>query len=209
MNIMDYNFTATQDWAPFFQQIFSCVKITNFLEFGLGLGTKFLCDNCDHVTSVELSIGEFNKKWAEETKLNLKDYQNWTLNYIELPEELITANNCAIENKYPLNDLRYLTTLKNLILPILSAKNYDMIFVDPGIHNRGDIINLCFNFSDIIAAHDTDRTGRIIPNIYGYNIVEVPNNYKEIHFNDTYCGTTIWLNKNNDNFLNLQRVLQP
>lgn len=31
---------------------------------------------------------------------------------------------------------------------------------------------------------------------YGYNIGKVPENYLEIHFEDTYMGTTFWINKN-------------
>jgi hypothetical protein len=93
--------------------------------------------------------------------------------------------------------------LKSLIDPFLKRKKYDIIFVDPGIHNRGDIVNLCFGKANIIAAHDTDRTGRVIKNIYGYNIVEVPKNYTEIHFDSPYMGTTFWIK---DDFVDSEKV---
>ena len=58
---------------------------------------------------------------------------------------------------------------------------------------------MCFGKAKIIAAHDSDRTGRITPNIYGYNIVEVPENYIEIHRNESYMGTTFWVDHTLEN----------
>jgi len=194
-----YKFTSAQDWVEYFDKIFKTVEIETILEFGLGLGTEFLCDHAKNVTSVELSVGDFNREWTTATEESLKEYKNWNLNYIEIPEELKKANNDAIENQYPLNDLSYLPVLKKLLNPFLSRKKYDIIFVDAGIHNRGDIVNLCFGKAKIIAAHDSDRTGRIIKDIYGYNIVEVPENYSEIHHNESYMGTTFWVDHTLEN----------
>jgi hypothetical protein len=203
-----YNFSETQDWAQFFQKIFDVTQINHVLEFGLGLGTRFLCDNSASVTSVELAVSDLNKNWTEETQQSLKDYQNWTLHYSEMPTEIIKSNNDAISNKYPLSDLSYLPILEKIISPFIDKQKWDLIFVDAGIHNRGDIVNLCFDKADIIAAHDTDRTGRVIPNIYGYNIVNIPDNYVEIHLNSTYCGTTFWLNKHSDDMNIISAALQ-
>lgn len=188
-----YNFTAAQDWNLYFQKLFDTIQVESILEFGLGVGTEFLCDNAKKVISVELSVSDLNKDWTEKTKEKLKDYTNWTLHYIEVPDEIIKSNQNAIDYKYPLKDTSYLPTLKSLINKFLSRKKYDIIFVDPGIHNRGDIVNLCFGKANIIAAHDTDRTGRVIKNIYGYNIVKVPETYTEIHFDSPYMGTTFWI----------------
>ena len=195
----EYNFTPAQDWVEYFERIFETIEVNKILEFGLGLGTEFLCDNAKEVISVELSTGEFNKEWADKTQEKLKDYQNWKLHYIEIPDEIQKANSNAIEKQYPLEDTSYLPILKKIINPFLMRKKYDIIFVDAGIHNRGDIVNLCFGKADIIAAHDTDRTGRIIQNIYGYNIVNTPENYTEIHLNELYMGTTFWINHTVDN----------
>lgn len=190
-----YNFTCAQDWVEHFEKVFKTIKVNNILEFGLGLGTQFLCDNSKYVNSVELSIGDYNKTWTEKTKKILENYNNWKLNYIELPEEIIKSNQKAIEKKYPLEDTSYLAVLKEIIMPFIDNLNYDIIFVDPGIHNRGDIVNFCFNKCKILAAHDTSKNGNVIENIYGYNIVKCPDNYYEIHIQNG-LGTTFWINKN-------------
>lgn len=195
----NYNFTPAQDWVQYFEKIFNTIEVESILEFGLGLGTEFLCDNAKKVISVELSAGDLNKEWSDKTQEKLKEYKNWELHYIDIPEKVHKANLDAIENQYPLEDTSYLPTLKKLINPFLNKKTYDIIFVDAGIHNRGDIVNMCFGKANIIAAHDTDRTGRIIKNIYGYNIVNPPENYQEIHFNESYMGTTFWINKELEN----------
>lgn len=189
-----YNFTCAQDWAEHFEKLFNTLKINSILEFGLGIGTQFLCDNANLVTSVELSVGEYNKIWTEKTKETLKAYNNWELNYIEVPEEIRQSNQQAIEKKYPLEEDSYLFVLKRIVEPFIDKCNYDIIFVDPGIHNRGDIVNMCFNKSKILAAHDTSRSGNVIENIYGYNIVKCPSNYQEVHI-QLGLGTTFWINK--------------
>lgn len=197
--IKEYNFTAAQDWVEYFDKIFKTIEIEKILEFGLGLGTEFLCDNAKEVTSVELSTGDFNKEWTDKTQEQLKAYSNWKFHYIDIPKEIHKANLDAIQNQYPLKDTSYLPVLKKLINPFISRKKYDIIFIDAGIHNRGDIVNLCFGKAKIIAAHDSDRTGRVIKNIYGYNIVEVPKSYTEIHRNESYMGTTFWVDNTLEN----------
>lgn len=197
----NYEFTPAQDWTHVFDKIFKIVNVEKILEFGLGLGTEFLCDNCKNVTSVELSIGNYNKEWTELVQEKLKNYNNWTLHYIDLPDDIKQANQNAIDYKYPLVELNYLNSLSEIVGEHLIGNYYDIIFIDPGIHNRGDIINFCFGKSPIIAAHDTSKSGIIIENIYGYNIVNVPENYEEVHF-DGGLGTTLWVNKDYE-FYNL------
>jgi spore cortex formation protein SpoVR/YcgB (stage V sporulation) len=72
----DYNLTPTQDWHHYFSEIFKIRKIDSILEFGLGVGTKYLLDHCENLTSVELSKGDFNKFWCDKTKEELRDYKN-------------------------------------------------------------------------------------------------------------------------------------
>lgn len=193
MTEKQYNLTVAQDWVPYFKEVFDSVEIDSFLEFGLGVGTEFICDHATEVTSVELSLGDYNLEWTNKTKETLKDYTNWELNYIQVPEEIVKSNQDAIENQYPLKDLSYLTVLEKLVTPFMTEKEYDVIFVDAGIHNRGDIVNFAFGHAPIVACHDSDRTGRVIKNIYGYNIVNPPENYVEIHKDNSYCGTTFWV----------------
>lgn len=190
----DYNLTPTQDWHHYFSEIFKIGKIDSILEFGLGVGTKYLLDHCERLTSVELSKGDFNKSWYDRTKEELKEYQNWKCDYIDLPEDIKKADEKAQRMLFPLDDLSYLKSLKKVTDPYLNGRKYDIIFVDAGIHTRGDLVNLSFNKAKIIAAHDTTRMAeRVIQNIYGYNIVKVPSNYTEIYYECTYMGTTLWI----------------
>lgn len=192
----NYELTQAQDWVPYIYTLLQHVELESVLEFGLGLGTEFWVDHFKKVQSVELSIGDFNKKWTDQTREKLKDYTNWDSEYISLSKKLIDANQYAIDNKYPLKDTSYLSELKKVVEPFMKEYEYDIIFVDPGIHNRGDIVNIAFNYAPIVGCHDSDRTGRVIKNIYGYNIVEPPENYVEIHKPERYCGTTFWVDKN-------------
>ena len=195
-----YELGPPQDWNHYFNEIFKHKKIKNLLEFGLGIGTEFLLENCSNVTSVELSLGDYNLDWYLRTKKTLTDYKNWESFYVDLPEEIKEADSRAQNLKFPLEDTDYLVVLDNIVSPFIRRKKYDFIFVDAGIHLRGDLVNMCFGKSDIIAAHDTSRVPyRVIPNVYGYNMVKVPDNYTEIYYECTYMGTTIWIeNKHSD-----------
>ena len=190
-----YELTQAQDWVPYFAKLFEYIEINSVLEFGLGLGTEFWCDYVSKVKSVELSVSDFNLEWTNKTKEKLKEYDNWECKYISLPQEIIESNQNAIDKKYPLDDIEYLPVLKDIVTPFMKEREYVIIFVDPGIHNRGDIVNFAFGHAPIIACHDSDRTGRVIKNIYGYNIVNPPQNYTEIHKPERYCGTTFWVDK--------------
>jgi len=202
-----YNFTVAQDWVPYFKSLFDIIEVNSFLEFGLGVGTEFICDNAKQVTSVELSLGDYNLEWTNKTREVLKKYINWDLHYIQVPDEIVKSNQDAIDNQYPLEDISYLPILHDLINPFIEGQFYDIIFVDPGIHNRGDIVNFVFGHAPIVACHDSDRTGRVIKNIYGYNIVNPPKNYVEIHKDESYCGTTFWVDSTFEGYKNVINVL--
>jgi len=198
----NYNLTATQDWHYYFSQIFDHQKVKSILEFGLGIGTRYLLDNCDNLISVELSKGDYNRDWYERTSEDLKEYSNWKCDYIDLPQDIKDADERAQKNLFPLSDVSYLKTLKEITDPYLKGEKYDLIFIDAGIHTRGDLVNLSFGNSDIIVAHDTSRSPqRVIQNIYGYNIVEVPENYIELRYECTHMGTTLWINKSKEDLI--------
>ena len=193
-SVKNYNFSGAQDWSKYFDTIFKTYKVNHLLEFGLGDGTEFLLDNCETVTSVEISLGDYNKSWHDKCVEKYKNYQNWNVHYIDAPKEVVEANQEAIDKRYPINYTQHLPKLKEIVDKY--TKKTDMIFIDAGFHNRGDLVNLCFNKAKIIAAHDSSRDeGRVLKNIYGYNIVNIPDNYLEFHFEDTYMGTTIWVDK--------------
>ena len=50
-----YNFTATQDWHFYFSKIFEFTKISNMLEFGLGVG-DLLVDGINHMNIMHFVI---------------------------------------------------------------------------------------------------------------------------------------------------------
>lgn len=198
-----YNFTSTQDWIKYFQVIVAESPTTALLELGLGDGTEFFLDNYKHVISLELSLGSYNKGWFDKCLNKYKDYTNWTPIYVDLPSSVHESNRLAVSNRHPINYDKHIIDLKNILTPVFNDNQFDTIFVDAGIHNRGELVNLCFNQANIIVAHDTSRDpNRILKNIYGYNIVEVPNDYTEIHFEDTYMGTTVWVKKDLENLVN-------
>jgi hypothetical protein len=202
----NYNLTPTQDWHFYFAEIFKNKKISSMLEFGLGVGTEYLLDNCEKVTSVELSAGDYNKEWHDQTVKKLKDYKNWDCVYVDLTQDIKDANQRAQKLRFPLEDTKYLKSLKSITDKFLENKKYDFIFVDAGIHTRGDLVNLSFDKADIIAAHDTSRkTYRVLENIYGYNIVNVPENYTEIHYECTYMGTTLWIKNDLPDLIELMK----
>lgn len=193
---MKYNFTPTQDWHYYFSKIFENEKIINMIEFGLGIGTPYLADNCQHLKSVELSLGSYNLGWYEKTQELMKNYKNWESEYIIVNDKISDANDRAQKLRFPLSDTKYLVDLEKIFNLSLGGLKYDFIFIDPGIHTRGDLVNMSFEKADIIAAHDTSRDhNRILQNVYGYNLVKVPLEYEEIHFEDTYMGTTLWIKK--------------
>jgi hypothetical protein len=192
----NYRFDAVQDWHFYFKELFTLVKIDSLLEFGMGKGTQFLLDNCNKVHSVELSIFDYtNNPWFHECELNLSSYKGWSNTFVHLPEDIIIANALAQSYQYPLPNNDHLPTLKKIIELFLEPQ-YDLIFIDPGIHNRGDIVNLSFGYAPIIAAHDTTKNSKIsTANLYGYNIVNTPDDYECISFEDDRMGTTFWILK--------------
>jgi hypothetical protein len=196
-----YNFDACQDWHSYFSKLFSITKINSLLEFGLGNGTELLLDNCQQVHSVELSVGSLNKDWYGKCVKKYESYNNWFPTYIDVPPAIVASNELAQSHRYPLPNNDHLPVLKSLVLPFLKKK-HDFIFVDAGIHNRGDLVNMSFGYAPIIAAHDTCKDpNRILKDIYGYNIVQVPSDYEVVHFEDTYMGTTFWILKSRKNLI--------
>jgi hypothetical protein len=194
----EYNFIGAQDWVKYFKIIFENSKIENLLEFGLGDGTEFLLDNVSNVTSLEISVSQLNKDWFDKSVNKYKNYK-WNCVYIEADESIKKANEIAQATRYPIKYKDHIVELKKIVDQYTTENKYDLIFVDPGFHNRGDLVNLLFNKTNIIAAHDTSRDeNRILKNIYGYNIVKIPKNYTEYHFEDTYMGTTLWIEKNSN-----------
>ena len=81
-----YGFGAAQDWHHYMKIIFKEYGVGRLLEFGLGEGTEYLLDNAGEVTSVEISLGEFNRGWYNRCMEKYSGYKNWEVKYIEAGE---------------------------------------------------------------------------------------------------------------------------
>ena len=156
------------DWQEHFTKLFALKKIDNMLEFGLGEGTKFLLDNCTNVTSLELLHYKTEVDWFKKSKKDYKKYKNWTPVLYECEDE-------------------WTKSLESYIKKFIKGKNFDMVFVDPGIHRRPEIINLMFGKTDIIAAHDTNQGY----DMYKWERVIKPDDYTEVRYANSQ-GTTFW-----------------
>lgn len=178
------------DHVSIFQQLFSQVPISSMIEFGLGVGTQFFLENVHEVSSVEIVCLDQNDSWYKTCLNSYANYTNWKPSIYKASKALTAANRIAITKKDPaLIDASYLLELRNLAID-MSKNKPDLAFVDPGIHNRGDIVNCLFDLVDIIVAHDTNHPG----NIYGWNKVYTPSNYQKIVFTSGQ-GTTFWVKK--------------
>jgi hypothetical protein len=190
----NYNLGWAQCWHTWFELLFEKTEINNALEFGLGLGTEYLLDNVKYLHSVELSVSDLNKNWTEKIKSTCGGYDNWKLDYIECPESIVESNILVQSTHHPMKDETYRNDLYKLVDPFIDNQNWDLIFVDCGIHHRGDIVNRCMEKTiPLIAAHDTNHS-----EIYGYNLVN-NDKYHKIR-KDTNNGTTFWVLKTHFNF---------
>ena len=189
-----YGFGLAQDWHHYMEIVFKEYKVGRLLEFGLGEGTEYLLDNAGEVVSVEISLGEFNRGWHDRCVEKYAGYKNWGVKYIEAGEG-IRGGHEKITREGGLGDYGdHMMELRKIVDGC--GAGWDLIFVDPGIGLRGDLVNMVFGRAGVIVGHDSSRDGkRVRKGVYGYDRVLVPGNYEEIHFEDTYCGTTVWVDR--------------
>ena len=173
-----------------FEVLFQCCQIDKFFEFGLGAGTEYFLKHCHHVTSVELAIDN-NTKWFDRCKSGYRNYNNWDTHFYILPDNI-----CKAEHAIRLGTSQtvyntaytYLEDLQKVICQFVPSENFDLVFVDAGIHLRADIVNILFGRVKIIVAHDTKQ----LPDYYGWNRINIPHDYKRIDF-PTHAGVTFWI----------------
>lgn len=192
-----YDYLASSNWTNHviaFRELFQITKIHSFLEFGLGRATKYFIENCDRVTSFEISVPSQAKAvepWYNSTKKLLKDYKNWNPVLYRASLLLDYYHRMGNVQPYPASKIReYLKDLNHVCEKALKTGKYDLAFVDPGISMRGDMVNALFNKVDIIAAHDTHEAHEI----YGWTHITTPTNYEKIHF-PIGLGVTFWIKK--------------
>jgi len=214
--IFSYTFLKNEtftDHVEAFNALFKIFPTDSFLEFGMGKGTSFFISNCGYVRSIELvpltPSGEYAEHivaWYDQCLDLYKNCSNWSPEAYFCGQDLSDANLIATGD-HPFKKIAppsYQKEISTLINRLFAERHYDIAFVDPGIHNRGDIVNALFNKVDIIAAHDTNY-GR---KVYGWNRIIPPRDYTTILFHKG-CGTTFWVhNKHPDVIRHLQKCFK-
>lgn len=202
------------DHIPHFKKIFDLLKVRTFLEFGLGFSTKYFLDHSSKVISVEFITNGYGPSWMNECLELYKNINNWIpvsffSGYLGdaswAPYKYLGSENvykaCSYQSAHhksyaPINDF-YLKELDAFISGLFKAHKITVSFVDPGLYLRGDLVQLLFDKSPVILAHDTNiRYTGVNDDVYGYSRVKTPENYEEIYIRYG-MGTTAWIIKNN------------
>lgn len=178
------------DHAPYLRRLFALRPIASCLEFGLGEGTRILLDHCGHVTSLELAARPVHEEWFQRCLESYRGYGNWDPVLHRCGEKLREADRIGEAGGYPIADRAYVAELEEVVERVLGRRRYDLAFVDAGIHNRGDLVNLLFGRVPIIAAHDTNGLERH----YGWDLVAPPPEYRRVRFTQG-LGTTFWIHE--------------
>lgn len=183
------------DHVSAFKVLFEIQPVGEFLEFGMGLGTKYFLDHCQHVTSIELLIKDRSSNvlpWYLDCLELYKNYANWTPALQVFPQAVNQANDFAIREMDPeMQSREYLNVINKFLDQVFQYKRFEVVFVDPGMHIRGDLVNALFGRADIIVAHDTNS----ISSIYGWYKIRVPDDYEQVT-NRNGSGITFWIRKN-------------
>lgn len=202
--------TGQCDHIAHIKQIFETYKVKVLLEFGLGYSTKFFLDNCTKVISVEFVTGGLRPDWMKYCLDLYRGYSNWIpvayfSNYANdfawAPYKYFgTAKLYEAEKFYaatgqvPESD-DYIAELKTFIGNLTKFNKVDLALVDPGLLHRGALVQLLFEKSPIILAHDCYAFASPgIRDVYGYRKIVAPENYETI-FIPKGKGTLLWIKK--------------
>jgi hypothetical protein len=179
-----------------FEKLFQFRKITTFLEFGMGRGTKYFIDNCDRVISIELVGATGAPKllpYSLKTVEMFWHHANWHPHLLRCSPLMdhydVMARQAIIAST---NFDVYLKEVESICTWAIGENPPDLVFIDQGLLPRGDFINALFGKVNIIAAHDT---GPAHPHVkwYAYDHVKQDPNYVAI-----FCkkgGVTFWIKK--------------
>lgn len=178
------------DHVPYMRRVFALRPVDSCLEFGLGEGTRALLDGCGQVTSLELASRPVHEEWFRRCLETYRRYRNWEPILHRCGEKLREADRIGEAGGYPIADRGYVAELTEVVDRVLGRRSYDLAFVDAGIHNRGDLVNLLFDRVPIIAAHDTNGLERH----YGWDLVTPSEGYRRVRFTEG-LGTTFWIHE--------------
>lgn len=206
------------------KRVFNKIQVRTFLEFGLGFSTKYFLDHCEHVISVEFVTPGTGPEWLQDCLSLYRDFKNWTpiayfagegldtswapFKYMGKESVYQAAAYQPVHRKsYAEIDPSFLEDLHQFVSELAAKYSIDMVFVDPGVCIRGDLVQTLFNQVPIIAAHDiTRKENRRLDDVYGYGQIIVPENYIEIHV-PFGLGTAFWI-KNEEPYFELIEDLQ-
>ncbi len=195
---------AYTDHLPIFKKIIASYPINSFLEFGLGDATAFFLDNCGSVMSIEIITKKNEvaaKAWFNRCLKRFKAYNNWNALLYHCNKPINEAEALIYQVKDPvIASLDYLAEIADLVNSIFVDQQFDIAFVDPGIHLRGEIVNALFGKVKIIVAHDTNTQFPAHKVYYGWNKINFPDNYEKIEFKKG-SGTTVWIDKELKNLI--------
>ncbi|NGX30865.1 MAG: hypothetical protein K940chlam8_00219 [Chlamydiae bacterium] len=192
-DLKEYTASDYTDHIRHFHKLFKQKKISTFLEFGLGKGTEYFLQHCDHVISVELLCSD-DRSWFEYCQKKLINYPHWKGVFVQGSDVIAQADRLALEEIDPSSKVSYLDELRltcDKILAQFSLDDLELVFIDPGIHLRGDLVNIMLKKNiPIIAAHDT----KVSEKVYGWNRIIVPSDYQAFKFVKG-LGLTLWVRK--------------
>jgi hypothetical protein len=178
------------DHLPIFKKLFDGVQINSMIEFGIGLGTQYFVLRCPRVTSVEILDSRQNDAWFYSCVDFIGPRAGWNPILYRGSPAFTWANDTARAGYRPSQiDPGYIPELKNVVLENLSD-GPELGFVDAGVHNRSDLVEMLFGHVDIICAHDTNGGG----NVYGWDWIKTPSEYEKIVFRSGQ-GVTFWIKK--------------
>lgn len=159
------------DWQPLMTEIFNKYSPKTVFEFGLGLGTEFFLDRAKKVYSLELLSNSEYEPWYGDMIEKYKGRENWKPYLFKCMDKMTGV--------VKLQATSHLARIKP-----------DLVFVDPGVHFRGEIVNLCMKYKvPLIVAHDTS-CGFDENDIYGWGKIE-PEGYEKEESAGKQ-GTTLW-----------------
>jgi hypothetical protein len=202
--------TGYCDHIAHIRKILETTKVKVLLEFGLGYSTKYFLDSCTKIISVEFVMGKNNPEWMKYCLDLFKGYSNWipvayfsnfSHDFSWAPYKYFATNKLfeaemsyAATGQVP-EDNGHVTELKTFIGNLTKFNKIDLALVDPSILERGVLVQLLFEKSPIILAHDCySFFSSDLADTYGYRKVIPPEDYETI-FIPKGKGTLLWIQK--------------
>jgi len=202
-------------YVPCFNEIFKVLKVKTLLEFGLGYSTKYFLDSCKKVISIEVITHGYGPDFMKKFIQLYRDYSNWIpIAYFSgyqgdvnwAPYKYLASDNvykacshqCSVGvPHYSTIDNFYKKELNEFISNLTRYNKVDVVFINPALFLRGDLVEILFDKVPVIVAHATNsrkfgQTGKA--DTWGYSRLVARDEYEEIYI-PTKSGTTVWISK--------------